>query len=106
MRILTKSFFLPLRLMRRLNLMRQRGKKRATLEITVFCWAVSAALLMLTGAVCLVAVNGDSRAPEIIMAMAEASPLRGMALGVLGIALLRGETTKQASAGNRKKTTK
>lgn len=88
MRGLTKRVLLPLRLLRRISRM-PGGKKCPAPWLTVFGLSVSAAWLMLTAALCLVAVGGGSHASEIIMALAEASPLWGAALGVLGIALVR-----------------
>ena len=75
MRVLMKSFFLPLRLLRRLSRTLRSGKSRTVWGAAVYGWAVSASLLMLTGAFCLVAVGGGPQAPEIIMALAEATPL-------------------------------
>ena len=106
MRVLMKSFFLPLRLLRRLSRTLRSGKSRTVFGAAVYGWAVSASLLMLTGAFCLVAVVGGPQAPEIIMALAEASPLWGTALGVFGIALVRNGTAKPDSSGNGKKKTK
>lgn len=98
MRVLMKSFFLPLRLLRRLSRTLRSGKSRTVWGAAVYGWAVSASLLMLTGAFCLVAVGGGPQAPEIIMALAEATPLWGTALGVFGIALVRSGTAKPGSA--------
>lgn len=106
MRVLMKSFFLPLRLLRRLSRTLRSGKSRTVFGAAVYGWAVSASLLMLTGAFCLVAVVGGPQAPEIIMALAEASPLWGTAIGVFGIALVRNGTAKPDSSGNEKKKTK
>ena len=106
MRVLMKSFFLPLRLLRRLSHTLRSGKSRTVFGAAVYGWVVSASLLMLTGAFCLVAVVGGPQAPEIIMALAEASPLWGTALGVFGIALVRNGTAKPDSSGNEKKKTK
>ena len=106
MRVLMKSFFLPLRLLRRLGRTLRSGKSRTVWGAAVYGWAVSASLLMLTGAFCLVAVGGGPQAPEIIMALAEATPLWGTALGVFGIALVRSGTAKPGSSGNGKKKTK
>ena len=50
MRVLMKSFFLPLRLLRRLSHTLRSGKSRTVLGAAVYGWAVSASLLMLTGA--------------------------------------------------------
>ena len=93
MRVLMKSFFLPLRLLRRLSHTLRSGKSRTVLGAAVYGWAVSASLLM-------------PQAPEIIMALAEATPLWGTALGVFGIALVRSGTAKPGSSGNGKKKTK
>ncbi len=106
MRVLMKSFFLPLRLLRRLSHTLRSGKSRTVFGAAVYGWVVSASLLMLTGAFCLVAVVGGPQAPEIIMALAEASPVWGTALGVFGIALVRNGTAKPDSSGNEKKKTK
>ena len=103
MRVLMKSFFLPLRLLRRLSRTLRSGKSRTVFGAAVYGWVVSASL---TGAFCLVAVVGGPQAPEIIMALAEASPLWGTALGVFGIALVRNGTAKPDSSGNEKKKTK
>ena len=97
MRVLMKSFFLPLRLLRRLSRTLRSGKSRTVFGAAVYGW---------TGAFCLVAVVGGPQAPEIIMALAEASPLWGTALGVFGIALVRNGTAKPDSSGNGKKKTK
>ncbi len=89
MRGLTKRVLLPLRLLRRISRI-PGGKKCPALWLTVFGLSVSAAWLMLTAALCLIAVVGGSQASEIIMILlAEASPLWGAVLGVLGIALVR-----------------
>ena len=52
MRVLMKSFFLPLRLLRRLSRTLRSGKSRTVFGAAVYGWAVSASLLMLTGAFC------------------------------------------------------
>ena len=43
MRVLMKSFFLPLRLLRRLSHTLRSGKSRTVLGAAVYGWAVSAA---------------------------------------------------------------
>lgn len=66
MRVLMKSFFLPLRLLRRLSRTLRSGKSRTVWGAAVYGWAVSASLLMLTGAFCLVAVGGGRRRLKLL----------------------------------------
>ena len=47
MRVLMKSFFLPLRLLRRLSRTLRSGKSRTVWGAAVYGWAVSASLLKL-----------------------------------------------------------
>lgn len=81
-----------LHLLRRIKTRFKTQKSKSFLWQSAFGWSVSAAWLMLMSSICWVAICGRKDAVEIIMAMVETAPLWGVALGVLGIAFMKGNS--------------
>ncbi len=86
---LINAFFLPFKFVHQINIKSKKGKTSKPLWQAAFGWSVSVAWLMVMSTICWVAVGGNPKAPEIIMAMVDTSSLWGVALGVLGIAFVK-----------------
>ena len=64
-------------------------------------YSVALAWLMNMGTICYVVISDNPRAPEIIAALVETTSLWGIALGVLGLSVVRGTPDKNASGAGR-----
>lgn len=89
---LINSFLQPLRLISGINIKGKKGRKNKPLWHAAFGWSVSVAWLMVMSTICWVVISGNPKASEIIMALVDTSSLWGVALGVLGVAFVKGDT--------------